>query len=114
MAREKACVCSVCGATKTSGWWHSVNQFTFCEDCKKKALIAFVKQVGSVKGKKLGKTQAAVLEALQEHGSWRPGEMHGWVWTTESETLRILRRLVALGFAIEEHGRFFPAKPDRI
>ena len=43
----------------------------------------------------LGKTQAALMESLTHHGYWRRG--CGWVWDTESGTLRILDSLVKRG-----------------
>lgn len=48
---------------------------------------------------KLGKNQESVLRALIKHKGWMPG--CGWVWSTRSETLRIMQSLVKKGLAIE-------------
>lgn len=50
--------------------------------------------------RKLGKEQQAVLASLKEHRTWNTSDYarSGWVWTTNSETLRIMKRLVELGY----------------
>jgi hypothetical protein len=50
--------------------------------------------------KKLGKVQADVLAALWEHGYWSPDYRCGWLWTTPSETKRIMDSLVNAGYAV--------------
>lgn len=47
----------------------------------------------------LGSVQEACLRSLVTHGSW-PGS--GWVWSTQSATLRLLNQLVERGLAKAE------------
>ncbi len=54
----------------------------------------------------LGDTQLAVLRSLKDHGKW-PG---GWVWGTESQTLRALEALAqrCLVDRVETDDRHYP------
>lgn len=44
---------------------------------------------------KIGKNQAGILRALNEHGQW--SRLSGWLWSTASETERLLDSLVRRG-----------------
>ena len=56
----------------------------------------------------LGETQKAVLRALEEHGSWRPGGRCGWLWDTDSGTRRLMDSLVKRGFVVVRNGTYWP------
>jgi hypothetical protein len=45
---------------------------------------------------RLGTTQADVLRALRRHGFYAAGAC-GWVWSTPTETVRVLDSLVKRG-----------------
>lgn len=50
---------------------------------------------------KLGSTQQAVLHSLRDHGGyWQSG--CGWLWDTDSGTMRIMESLVKRGLVIKE------------
>ena len=50
--------------------------------------------------RRLGRNQAAVLNALQRHGRWHAG--CGWIWGSWRQTTKIMDRLVELGYATKE------------
>lgn len=54
----------------------------------------------------LGSTQAKVLRALREHGSWSYG--CGWYWDTHSNTVRVLDSLVRRGDVTIERNATYP------
>lgn len=45
----------------------------------------------------LGENQQGILRSLVEHHAWSPG--CGWIWSTQSETVRLLDGLVKRGLA---------------
>lgn len=45
------------------------------------------------KTRPLGKTQMSILRSLHEHKRWSRG--CGWIWSNDSETIRLLESLVA-------------------
>ena len=58
----------------------------------------------TVKTGKIGKTQRQVLESLKRHGAWYPN--CGWLWTTHSETAKILDSLVVRGMVVKLGHRY--------
>jgi DNA-binding MarR family transcriptional regulator len=52
----------------------------------------------SLRRPKLGKTQAAILKCLVEHGGkWGTNAFAGWVWSTHNATRKIFETLAAKG-----------------
>ena len=52
--------------------------------------------------RKLGETQRRVLKSISYHGGWDAAGRCGWLWDTNSGTLRIVESLVRRGLVTLE------------